>query len=40
MNGGIEINHAWGMSFLDREMAIKAINKKLKAENPGGKDYF
>ena len=40
MNGGIELNTAWGMSFEDREMAIKVINRKLKEQNPGSKDYM
>jgi hypothetical protein len=40
MNGGIEWNSAWGMSFEDREVAIKVINKKLKDQNPGSKDYM
>jgi len=40
MNGGVDWNSAWGMSFEDREIIIKAINKKLKAENPGGKEYM
>lgn len=40
MNGGIEWNTAWGISFEDREMIIKAINKKLKAQNPNAKEYM
>jgi len=40
MNGGIEYNSAWGMSFEDRELAIKVINKRLKEKNPGGKEYM
>lgn len=40
MGGGIDYNTAWGMSFLDREIAIKVINKKLKEKNPGGKEYM
>lgn len=40
MQGGIEYNSVWGMSFEDREIAIKTINKKLKQENPGAKDYM
>jgi hypothetical protein len=40
MQGGIEWNSAWGMSFEDREIAIKVINKRLKEQNPGGKDYM
>jgi len=38
--GGIEFNSAWGMSFEDRELMVSAINKKLKAQNPGGKEYM
>jgi hypothetical protein len=39
-NGGIELNSAWGMSFEDRELAIKRINKKNKEQSPGGKEYM
>ena len=40
MGGGVEYNSAWGMSFEDREMAIKVINKKLKDSNPSAKEYM
>ena len=40
MEGGLEFNSAWGMSYLDREVAIKVINRKLKKENPGAKEYM
>ena len=40
MNGGLEYNSAWGMSFKDREIAIRIINKRLKEQNPGGKEYM
>lgn len=40
MNGGIEFNTAWGMSFEDRELAIKVINKKLKDQTPNSKEYM
>lgn len=40
MQGGIELNTAWGMSFEDREVAVKIINKRLKEKNPGGKEYM
>lgn len=40
MEGGIEWNSAWGMSFEDREIVIKVINRRLKERNPGGKDYM
>jgi hypothetical protein len=40
MNGGLEYNSAWGMSFEDREIAVKIINKRLKEQNPGGKEYM
>ena len=40
MQGGVEFNSAWGMSFKDRELAIKVINRRLKEQNPGGKDYM
>jgi hypothetical protein len=40
MKGGIEWDSAWGMSFQDREIIIKTINKRLKEQNPGGKEYM
>jgi len=40
MEGGRDWNTAWGISFEDREMIIKTINKKIKAENPNSKEYF
>ena len=40
MKGGIEYGSAWMMSFEDREIAIRVINRRLKDENPNGKEYF
>ena len=40
MKGGIEWESAWGMSFQDREIAIKVINKRLKEQDPHGKEYM
>jgi hypothetical protein len=40
MGGGVDWNSAWGASFEDREVMIKAINRKLKAQNPGAKEYL
>ncbi len=40
MKGGVEWDSAWGMSFEDREIAVKIINKRLKEQNPNGKDYM
>ena len=40
MKGGIEYNSAWGMSFEDREIIVKVINRQLKAQNPNGKEYL
>ncbi len=40
MKGGVELNSAWGMSFEDREIAVRVINKRRKEENPNGKDYM
>jgi hypothetical protein len=40
MRGGIEINSAWGMSFNDREAAIKVINKRIKDQNPNSAEYL
>jgi hypothetical protein len=40
MQGGIEWNSAWGMSFEDRETAVKIINKRNKEKNPNAKEYM
>lgn len=40
MEGGIDWNTLWGISFEDREYLIKAINKKIRAENPNAKEYL
>lgn len=40
MGGGCEINTAWGLSFSDREIMIKVINRKLKEQAPKGKEYL
>jgi len=40
MRGGVEWNTAWGMSYEDREIMIKIINKRIKEQNPGGKEYM
>ena len=40
MQGGVDFNDAWCMSFEDRELAIKSINKRLKEKNPGSKEYM
>jgi hypothetical protein len=40
MNGGIEFNSAYGMSFIDREIAVNVINRRLKEQHPGGKEYM
>ena len=40
MGGGCEMNTAWGLSFSDREILIRVINKKLKEKQPAGKEYM
>ena len=40
MKGGIEWESAWNMSFEEREIAVKLINKRLKEQNPKAKEYF
>lgn len=40
MKGGIEMSTAWAMSFEDREIAVRRINKILKEQNPGSKEYM
>jgi len=40
MEGGIEWNSAWGMSFEDREIVVKIINRRNKEQNPSGKEYL
>jgi len=40
MEGGLEYNSAWGMSYLDREIMVKIINRKMKNQNPNAKEYM
>jgi hypothetical protein len=40
MNGGIEWNSAWNMTYQEREAAVKIINKRLKEKDPSGKEYM
>lgn len=40
MQGGIEWHSAWDMSFEDREIAIKVINRRRKEQNPDSKEYL
>jgi len=40
MKGGIEWNSAWGMSFEDREIAVKVLNRRIKEQNPDTKEYM
>ena len=40
LKGGIEYESAWGMSFEDREITIKVLNKRLKEQNPNSKEYM
>ncbi len=40
MKGGVDYDSAWGMSFEDREIVVKTINRRRKEENPGGKEYL
>lgn len=40
MKGGIELDSAWAMSFEDREIATRVINRRNKEQNPSGKEYM
>jgi hypothetical protein len=40
MQGGVEWQSAWQMTFEDREIIVKRINKHLKDKNPNAKDYM
>ncbi len=40
MQGGLEWNTAWGLSFEDREIIVRRINKRLKEQNPNAKEYM
>ena len=40
MKGGIELESAWTMSFQDREIAVKVLNRRIKEANPSSKDYM
>lgn len=40
MKGGVEWNSAWGLSYEDREIIVKVLNRRLKEQNPGAKEYM
>lgn len=40
MEGGLEWNTAWGVSFEDREIMIRVINKHIRAKNPDAPEYM
>lgn len=40
MNGGADYNTVWGMSYEDREILVKVINRRIKEQNPDGKEYL
>jgi len=40
MKGGVEWNSLWGMSYEDREILVKVINKRIKEQNKGAKEYM
>jgi hypothetical protein len=40
MKGGVEWESAWNLSFEDREVIVKRINKRLKEQNPNAKEYM
>jgi hypothetical protein len=40
MKGGVEWEPAWNLSFEDREVIVKRINKRLKEQNPNAKEYM
>lgn len=40
MKGGLEWNSAWELSYRDRETIIKVLNRRIKEQNPRGKEYM
>lgn len=40
LNGGADYNTIWGMSFEDREIIVKVINRRRKEQNPNSKEYM
>lgn len=40
LSGGADYNTVWGMSFEDREIIVKVINRRRKEQNPDGKEYM
>jgi len=40
MQGGVELNTAWMLSYEDRELIINLINKRNKENNPSTKEYL
>lgn len=40
MKGGLEWNSAWELSYRDRETIVKVLNRRIKEQNPSGKEYM
>lgn len=40
MKGGVEWESGWNLSFEDREIIVRRINKRLKEQNPNAKEYM
>jgi hypothetical protein len=40
MKGGISWDEAWGLSYLDRELIVKRLNKRLKEQSGDKTEYM
>jgi hypothetical protein len=40
MKGGVEWDSGWALTFEDREIIVRRINKRLKEQNPNAKEYM
>lgn len=38
--GGVDYSTAWAISYQDRELLIRTLNKKNQKENPNSKEYM
>lgn len=40
LGGGIDYDQAWAISYEDRELLVRALNKKTREENPNAKEQM
>jgi len=40
MRGGVSWEEAWNLSFIDREIIVKTLNKRLKESSGDTREYM